>query len=189
MISGGISALFASGVDVSLESHLKSLAFSLDLPLFLPTSSFYEQGDSWSNSPTPEQDFQFNGFPVKLSPSKSILSMALRDAVLFLNWTRVALLYEESEGNKKEGHQNLGFFFKIMHFFCTGLAQVEYLIKKLDTVQKGGLSSKRSELFSQEVSPTSYRHVLNEIRRRRIFCIIVDIKHLPLFFRIVSYIQ
>lgn len=67
-----------------------------------------------------------------------------------------------------------------------GLSQVEFLIKKLDTTQKGGLSSKRSELFSQEVTPKSYRDVLNEIKRRKIFSIIADIRHLPLFFRIVS---
>ncbi len=63
---------------------------------------------------------------------------------------------------------------------------MEYLIKKMEITQKGGLSSKRSELFTQEVTPTSYRDVLNEIKRRKIFCIIADIKHLPLFFRIVS---
>ncbi|XP_035708870.1 glutamate receptor ionotropic, kainate 2 isoform X2 [Folsomia candida] len=170
LISGGISALFASGLDVSLESHLKSLAFSLDLPLFLPTSSFYDQdppGGAGPGGPVSQHDFQFNGFPVKLAPSRPILAMALRDAVLFLNWTRVALLYDESEG----------------------LSQVEFLIKKLDTTQKGGLSSKRSELFSQEVTPKSYRDVLNEIKRRKIFSIIADIRHLPLFFRIVLQLQ
>lgn len=100
MISGGISALFASGVDVSLESHLKSLAFSLDLPLFLPTSSFYDQ-DPLSSRLSLTHNHQFNGFPVKLAPSKSIVATALRDAVIFLNWTRVALLYEEPDGKKK----------------------------------------------------------------------------------------
>jgi len=68
----------------------------------------------------------------------------------------------------------------------TGLVQVEYLIKKMESSAKGGLSSRRSELFSREVTPSSYRDVLNEIKRRQIYNVIVDIKHLPLFFRIVS---
>lgn len=64
--------------------------------------------------------------------------------------------------------------------------QVEYLIKKRDQSQKGGLSSRRSEIFTREVNPSTYRDVLKEIKRRQIFNVIVDIKHLPLFFRIVS---
>lgn len=67
-----------------------------------------------------------------------------------------------------------------------GLTQVEYLIKKREASQKGGLSSRRSEIFTREVTPTTYREVLKEIKRRQIFNVIVDIKHLPLFFRIVS---
>jgi len=65
--------------------------------------------------------------------------------------------------------------------------QVEYLIKKREASQKGGLSSRRSEIFTREVTPTTYREVLKEIKRRQIFNVIVDIKHLPLFFRIVSH--
>lgn len=98
-MNGGISALFATGVDMSLESHLKSLSFSLDLPLILPTSSFYDNSESLSRSTALSSgSFQMNGYPLKLTPSKSLLAMALRDAVLFLNWTRVALLYEEPDG-------------------------------------------------------------------------------------------
>lgn len=65
--------------------------------------------------------------------------------------------------------------------------QVEYLIKKREASQKGGLSSRRAEIFTREVTPTTYRDVLKEIKRRQIFNVIVDIKHLPLFFRIVSH--
>jgi len=97
-MNGGISALFATGVDVSLESHLKSLSFSLDLPLILPTSSFYDTESMLRSTTASSSSFQINGYPLKLTPSKSLLAMALRDAVLFLNWTRVALLYEEQDG-------------------------------------------------------------------------------------------
>lgn len=173
MISGGIWGLFGGGLDLSLEFHFKSLAFSLDLPLFLPTSSLFQEEAAQAS------DF---GFPIKLAPSKSLLAMALRDAVLFLNWTRAALLYEEPQG----GDPITILLRKSLKFPLPGLAQLEYLIKKVEPSQKGGLSSKRSELFAQEVSPANYREVLNEIKRRNIFNIIVDIKHLPLFFRIVS---
>ncbi|CAL8116108.1 unnamed protein product [Orchesella dallaii] len=166
-MNGGISALFATGVDVSLESHLKSLSFSLDLPLILPTSSFYDTESMSRSTTAASSSFQMNGYPLKLTPSKSLLAMALRDAVLFLNWTRVALLYEEQDG----------------------LMQVEYLIKKREASQKGGLSSRRSEIFTREVTPTTYRDVLKEIKRRQIFNVIVDIKHLPLFFRIILQLQ
>lgn len=100
-MNGGISALFATGVDMSLESHLKSLSFSLDLPLILPTSSFYDSEPLSRSTAVSSGGFQMNGYPLKLTPSKSLLAMALRDAVLFLNWTRVALLYEEPDGKRK----------------------------------------------------------------------------------------
>ena len=73
-------------------------------------------------------------------------------------------------------------------FFFSGLLQVEYLIKKRIISQKGGLSSRRSEIFPREVTPNTYRDVLKEIKKRRIFNIIVDIKHLPIFFRMVSFL-
>lgn len=105
-MNGGISALFATGVDSSMESHLKSLSFSLDLPLILPTSTFYDTGSlplaatatSLTSTGGGAGTFQLNGYPLKLTPSKSLLAIALRDTVLFLNWTRVALLYEEPDG-------------------------------------------------------------------------------------------
>jgi ionotropic glutamate receptor len=90
LIGAGISALFATGIDLSLESHLKSLSFALDLPLILPTSSAHE--------PASESSYAHASFPTKLAPSKTILGEALKDAVNFFNWTRVALLYEEHDG-------------------------------------------------------------------------------------------
>ncbi|CAG7786127.1 unnamed protein product [Allacma fusca] len=105
LISEGISALFASGVDLSLESHLKSLSFALDLPLILPTSSFYDSEPFWTrNLPT---SFPINSFPLKLAPTKSLLAFALRDAVTFFNWTRVAVIYEEHDANAMDPSMKL----------------------------------------------------------------------------------
>ena len=74
-------------------------------------------------------------------------------------------------------------------FLPPGLLQVEYLIKR-DRERliepKAGLSSRRAEVFPRQVTPNTYRDVLTEIKTRQIFNLIVDIKHLPLFFRIVS---
>ncbi|CAG7826150.1 unnamed protein product, partial [Allacma fusca] len=71
----------------------------------------------------------------------------------------------------------------------SGLLQVEYLIKKRVLSQKGGLSSRRSEIFPREVSASTYRDVLKEIKRRHLFNIIVDIKDLPCFFRKILQLQ
>jgi hypothetical protein len=71
----------------------------------------------------------------------------------------------------------------------SGLLTVEYLIKR-DRERllepRAGLSSRRAEIFPRQVSPNSYREILTEIKRQGIYNLIVDIKHLPLFFRIVS---
>lgn len=62
---------------------------------------------------------------------------------------------------------------------------MEYLLKKRVNSQRGGLSGRRSEILPRRVTTNTYRDVLNEIKRRRIFNIIVDVQNLPIFFRIV----
>jgi len=93
LLGGGILGLFGSGLDAFLETHLRSLSSSLDFPLLLPTSSVHDDGFTRSLPLLSSL-----GFPTKLAPSKTVLGQALRDAVLFFNWTRLALIYEEQDG-------------------------------------------------------------------------------------------
>ncbi|XP_020711610.2 glutamate receptor ionotropic, kainate 2 isoform X9 [Athalia rosae] len=79
----------------------------------------------------------------------------------FLNWTRVAIIYEEDYG----------------------------LFKLQDLVKSP--PSTRAEMYIRQAGPTSYRQVLREVRHKEIYKLIVDTDpaHMQQFFRAILQLQ
>ena len=81
--------------------------------------------------------------------------------MLFLNWTRVAILYEDEYG----------------------LIRLQELVRSPPT--------KNIEIYIRQTNPANYRTVLREIKNKEIFNIIVDTdkEHIQLFFRTLLQLQ
>lgn len=77
-----MSALFGP-TDWMLSAHVQSVCDALDIPHL---------------EAKPELDHAIRAQPklsVNLFPPASLIGQALRDLILHLNWTRVAVIYEE----------------------------------------------------------------------------------------------
>ena len=87
--------------------------------------------------------------------------VVLQDMMLFLNWTRVAILYEDEYG----------------------LIRLQELVRSPPT--------KNIEIYIRQTNPANYRTVLREIKNKEIFNIIVDTnkEHIQLFFRTLLQLQ
>ena len=81
--------------------------------------------------------------------------------MMFLNWTRVAILYEDEYG----------------------LIRLQELVR--------APPSKNVEIYIRQTGPANYRKVLREIKSKEIFNIIVDTDraHIQLFFRNLLQLQ
>lgn len=81
----------------------------------------------------------------------------------------------------------IGFLFL---FGSLGLLYKESLLRRTPLIQaKAGLASYRGEIVPRQVTPLTYREALKEMKKRQIFNLIIELKHLSLFFRIVSRIH
>ncbi|PNF32815.1 hypothetical protein B7P43_G04494, partial [Cryptotermes secundus] len=89
------------------------------------------------------------------------MNHAFRDVMAFLNWTKVAIIYEEDYG----------------------------LIKLQDLVKAP--PAMRTEMYIRQATPGTYRQVLREIRHKEIFKLIVDTnpRHMYRFFRAILQLQ
>nr|AZQ24982.1 ionotropic receptor [Aphidius gifuensis] len=108
-------------------------------------------------------DFEstFKEFSINLYPSQDHMNKAFKDLMSFLNWTRVAIIYEEN----------------------FGLFKLQDLVKSPPTP--------RTELYIRQAGPGSYRQVLKEIRQKEIYKLIVDTDpaHMQKFFRAILQLQ
>lgn len=108
-------------------------------------------------------DFEptFKEFSINLYPSQDHLNKAFKDLMSFLNWTRVAIIYEEDYG----------------------------LFKLQDLVKSP--PSARTEMYIRQAGPGSYRQVLREVRHKEIYKLIVDTDpaHMQQFFRAILQLQ
>ena len=92
---------------------------------------------------------------------KILILCPIKDMMLFLNWTRVAILYEDEYG----------------------LIRLQELVRSPPT--------KNIEIYIRQTNPANYRTVLREIKNKEIFNIIVDTdkEHIQLFFRTLLQLQ
>ncbi|CAB0008629.1 unnamed protein product [Nesidiocoris tenuis] len=141
----GLQGMFGPWEPV-LGAHIQSLCEALDLP-HIEARLDLDQGH--------------REFSINLHPSQNHLNAAVKDLITFLNWTRVAIVYEE-----------------------------DYGLFKLQELVKSPPGS-RTEMYIRQANPNSYRHVLREIRQKDIFKLIVDTNpaNMNLFFRAILQLQ
>ncbi|KAF4528382.1 hypothetical protein B566_EDAN017002 [Ephemera danica] len=141
----GIQAIFGPS-DPVLGAHIQSICEALDVP-HLETRVDFEPS--------------FKEFSINLHPSQEHMNKAFQDVMSFLNWTKVAVVYEEDYG----------------------------LFKLQDLVKSPPAA--RTEMYIRQANPASYRQVLREIRQKEIYKLIVDTnpRHMYKFFRAILQLQ
>lgn len=82
----GVQAIFGPS-DSLLGSHIQSICEALELP-HMETRVDYEMH--------PKE------FSINLHPSQQHINNAYKDLMVFLNWTKVAIIYEEDYGKRAE---------------------------------------------------------------------------------------
>ncbi|XP_047357218.1 glutamate receptor ionotropic, kainate 2 isoform X9 [Vespa velutina] len=144
-LSRSVQGIFGPS-DPLLGAHIQSICEALDVPHLEARVDF---------EPT------FKEFSINLYPAQDHLNKAFKDLMSFLNWTRVAIIYEEDYG----------------------------LFKLQDLVKSP--PSTRTEMYIRQAGPGSYRQVLQEVRHKEIFKLIVDTDpaHMQQFFRAILQLQ
>lgn len=85
-VNKGVYAVFGPS-DPLLGAHIHSICDALDIP-HLETRV--------------DLDSDFKEFSINLYPTQSMLNQAFEDVMGFLNWTKVAIIYEEDYGDTAE---------------------------------------------------------------------------------------
>ncbi|XP_034244702.1 glutamate receptor ionotropic, kainate 2-like, partial [Thrips palmi] len=85
LVGGGVHALFGP-TDHLLGTHVHSVCDALDIPHLEARL---------------DMDMHFREFSINLHPSQDMLNRAFMDLMAFLNWTKVAVIYEEDYGLMK----------------------------------------------------------------------------------------
>ncbi|KAL6435088.1 hypothetical protein ACFW04_005292 [Cataglyphis niger] len=144
-LSKSVQGIFGPS-DPLLGAHIQSICEALDVPHLEARVDF---------EPT------FKEFSINLYPAPDHLNKAFKDLMSFLNWTRVAIIYEEDYG----------------------LFKLQDLVKSPPSV--------RTEMYIRQAGPRSYRQVLREVRHKEIFKLIIDTDpaHMQQFFRAILQLQ
>ncbi|XP_025261800.1 glutamate receptor ionotropic, kainate 2 [Camponotus floridanus] len=144
-LSRSVQGIFGPS-DPLLGAHIQSICEALDVPHLEARVDF---------EPT------FKEFSINLYPAPDHLNKAFKDLMSFLNWTRVAIIYEEDYG----------------------LFKLQDLVKSPPSV--------RTEMYIRQAGPRSYRQVLREVRHKEIFKLIIDTDpaHMQQFFRAILQLQ
>jgi hypothetical protein len=82
LVRGGVSAMLGP-TDWMLGAHVQSVCDALDIP--------HLEARPELDHPTRQRQ----RLSVNLYPPASLVTQALRDLILYLNWTRVAVIYED----------------------------------------------------------------------------------------------
>ncbi|XP_034937984.1 glutamate receptor ionotropic, kainate 2 [Chelonus insularis] len=144
-LSRSVQGIFGPS-DPLLGAHIQSICEALDVPHLEARMDF---------EPT------FKEFSINLYPAQEHLNKAFTDLMSFLNWTKVAIIYEENYG----------------------------LFKLQDLVKSP--PSPRTEMYIRQAGAGTYRDVLREIRQKEIYKLIIDIDpiHMQHFFRAILQLQ
>ena len=96
-VSSGVSAIFGPS-DALLGNHIQSVCDALDIPHLEARLELEQQ----------EREVSIN-----LYPPPSLIGDALRDLIRYLNWTRVAVIYEDDMCELKRRQLFLDFGFAL----------------------------------------------------------------------------
>ncbi|XP_072394933.1 glutamate receptor ionotropic, kainate 2 [Diabrotica undecimpunctata] len=141
----GVQAIFGPS-DPILGAHIQSICEALDVPHIEARVDF---------EPTSKE------LSINLHPSQENMNKAFKDLMAFLNWTKVAIIYEEDYG----------------------------LFKLQELVKSPGAA--RTEMYIRQAGPGSYRQVLREVRQKELYKLIVDTnpRNINQFFRAILQLQ
>jgi glutamate receptor, ionotropic, invertebrate len=81
-VHGGVQAVFGPSEPL-LGAHIHSICDALDIPHLEARLDL---------------DPEFKEFSINLHPAQPLLNAAFQDVMAFLNWTKVAIVYEEDYG-------------------------------------------------------------------------------------------
>ncbi|KAK5640371.1 hypothetical protein RI129_011182 [Pyrocoelia pectoralis] len=126
----GVQAVFGPS-DPLLGAHIHSICDALDIPHLEARLDL---------------DTDVREFSINLYPAQHLLNTAFQDIMSFLNWTKVAIIYEEDYG----------------------------LIKLRELVRSPHNSE--LEIHLRQADPESYRAVLKEIKNKDIHNLVIDTK-------------
>lgn len=80
--------------DPLLGPHVQSICDALDIPHLETRLDLESRSSSSSSLSSTGKELSIN-----LHPSQEILNAAYKDLMRFLNWTKVAIVYEDEGGN------------------------------------------------------------------------------------------
>ncbi|TDG40067.1 hypothetical protein AWZ03_013514 [Drosophila navojoa] len=81
-LEAGVQAIFGPS-DPLLASHVQSICEAFDIPHIEARIDL---------------EVSAKEFSINLYPSQNIMNLAYRDLMMYLNWTKVAIIYEEDYG-------------------------------------------------------------------------------------------
>ncbi|XP_034937013.1 glutamate receptor ionotropic, kainate 2-like isoform X2 [Chelonus insularis] len=141
----GVQAIFGPS-DPKLGQHIHSICDALDIPHL---------------EARVDLDSEAKEFSINLHPAQNLLNSAYQDVMKFLNWTKVAIVYEDDYG----------------------------LIKLRELVRSP--KTREIDVYLRQTDPNSYRQVLAEIKTKEIRNFLVDTKpeHMHLFLRMILQLQ
>nr|QGW50273.1 gustatory receptor 18 [Chouioia cunea] len=141
----GVQAIFGPS-DPILGQHIHSICDALDIPHLEARLDL---------------DSEAKEFSINLHPAQSLLNNAYQDVMAYLNWTRVAIVYEDDYG----------------------------LVKLRELVRSR--RSQDMEIYLRQADLDSYRQVLSEIKAKEIRNLIVDTKpgNMHHFLRMILQLQ
>ncbi|XP_023247023.1 glutamate receptor ionotropic, kainate 1 [Copidosoma floridanum] len=141
----GVQAIFGPS-DPILGQHIHSICDALDIPHLEARLDL---------------DSEAKEFSINLHPAQSLLNAAYQDVMAFLNWTKVAIVYED-----------------------------DYSLIKLRELARSR-KSQDIEVHLRQVDPNSYRQVLSEIKAKEIRNMIVDTRaeNMHHFLRVILELQ
>ncbi|XP_023228291.1 glutamate receptor ionotropic, kainate 2-like [Centruroides sculpturatus] len=144
-VSSGVSAIFGPQ-DPLLGSHIQSLCDALDIPHVECRL---------------DMEPEIKEFSINLHPSPRILGNSIRDLIRYLNWTKVAVIYEE-----------------------------DMSLISLQELLRPPLPRELQVIFRKS-NKEMFRQVLRDIKSRGIYSVIVDTKpdSLPVLLQAILQVQ
>lgn len=144
----GVYAIFGPS-DPITGTHIQSICDALDIPHF--ESRIYE--DRMFVSHIEAQGSK--EFSINIRPAQQYVNEAFRDIITYLNWTKLAIIYEDNYG----------------------LVKLRELLREHNP-----------DVYIVHADPTNFVRVLNEIKNKDIYNLVVDTKpeHMKDFLKAVN---
>lgn len=144
----GVYAIFGPS-DPIIGTHVQSICDALDIPHF--ESRLYEERSTVSNLVAQST----KEFSINIRPAQQYVNEAFRDIITYLNWTKLAIIYEDNYG----------------------LLKIRELLRE-----------HKPDLYIFHADPTNFVRILNEIKNKDIYNLVVDTKaeHMKDFLKAVN---